>query len=546
LRRRRALAAGLPVVALGAVAAAVVAAGGEAPADRPAGGVGAAGGTEVVQRRTLVESVQVDGTLGYGDLRPALDRVGGTLTWLPRAGAVIEPGQTLFAVDDRPVVLMDGTVPAWRTLETGVRDGADVRQLERNLAALGYDPGVVDGTFTAATAGAVRAWQDDLDLPQTGRVELGRVVFLPGARRVAEVKGSLGGGGATGAAWDGGDGLRTMPIADVGTTPATGGATGPGDGGGGGTGVPGAGETTPRGPAPQKPPPGGRGGSGGRGDGRGSGGAGGRGGGGSGGSGGRGDGDGSGDTGGNGGGGGRGGAGGRGDGNGSGGAGGGAGAPGRGGGTPGAGGDGTGPGAAAPGGAAPDGSAPAGGGGAAGDGGAGGDGSGGGAGAGTEVLATTSTDRVVTAKLDTADQALARVGRRAEVTLPDGSVVAGRIMEVGTVATGGGDDGGGGAGGGEDTATLPVTIRLRSARRAGRLDEAPVTVALARTTRRDVLAVPVEALIARPGGGYAVAVVRRGSAQAVDVPVQPGMFADGWVELTDGAVREGDRVKVPR
>ncbi len=69
-------------------------------------------------------------------------------------------------------------------------------------------------------------------------------------------------------------------------------------------------------------------------------------------------------------------------------------------------------------------------------------------------------------------------------------------------------------------------------------------VELARETREDVLAVPVTALIARAGGGYAVSV--RSGAATREVPVQPGLFADGYVELTGGGVRAGDRVAVPR
>jgi hypothetical protein len=155
--------------------------------------------------------------------------------------------------------------------------------------------------------------------------------------------------------------------------------------------------------------------------------------------------------------------------------------------------------------------------------------------------------RVVTADLDATDQQLARVGGRALVTLPDGRRVAGRIVRVGTVASAdaSGDDGAApGAGDGGGDPTVPLTIRLRSTRAAGRLDQAPVAVELARTTRRDVLAVPVEALLARSGGGYGVRLVH--GAQAVTVAVQPGLFADGYVELTGGDVHAGDRVEVPR
>jgi peptidoglycan hydrolase-like protein with peptidoglycan-binding domain len=152
----------------------------------------------VVARRTLVDRQSVDGTLGYTGKRAATNRLSGTITWLPRVGAVITPGHTLFRVDGKPVVLMDGTLPAYRSLRTGIADGADVRQLERGLARLGHDPGTVDDHYSAATAAAVRAWQAALGLSKTGRVELGRIVFLPGARRVTELKVSLGSTAATG------------------------------------------------------------------------------------------------------------------------------------------------------------------------------------------------------------------------------------------------------------------------------------------------------------------------------------------------------------
>ncbi|GAA3107035.1 peptidoglycan-binding domain-containing protein [Nonomuraea salmonea] len=60
--------------------------------------------------------------------------------------------------------------------------GKDVESLERNLDKLGYDGFTVDDEFTWDTAQAVMEWQDDRGLPETGVVELGRVVFAPPAR----------------------------------------------------------------------------------------------------------------------------------------------------------------------------------------------------------------------------------------------------------------------------------------------------------------------------------------------------------------------------
>lgn len=171
-------------------------------------------GVATVERRTLVDRQTVGGTLGYRGERTVLARMSGTISWLPAVGVVVQPGKPIAKVDGSPVILLDGTVPAYRALGSGVTDGEDVRQLERGLARLGYDPGTVDAEWTASTTSAVNEWRDDLGLEQTGAVELGRVVFLPGARRVksreveigtASGSGS-GGGGGEGDGGTGGDG----------------------------------------------------------------------------------------------------------------------------------------------------------------------------------------------------------------------------------------------------------------------------------------------------------------------------------------------------
>lgn len=119
----------------------------------------------------------------------------GRSTSLPAEGRILRPGDVLYSVNERPVVLFSGSQPAWRPLADGVSDGRDVHQLERNLRALGYDVKrelTTDRRFTASTAAAVKRWQGDLGLEATGRVELGDIVSLPGARRVGAVAASLG------------------------------------------------------------------------------------------------------------------------------------------------------------------------------------------------------------------------------------------------------------------------------------------------------------------------------------------------------------------
>jgi membrane fusion protein, multidrug efflux system len=102
------------------------------------------------------------------------------LTSLLDVGATAGRGTVLYTADQQPVVALIGDLPAWRTLEQGVDDGADVQQLETNLVALGYGDDLdVDHTFTADTAAAVQAWETDLGrAAPDGVVTIGDVVFL--------------------------------------------------------------------------------------------------------------------------------------------------------------------------------------------------------------------------------------------------------------------------------------------------------------------------------------------------------------------------------
>jgi peptidoglycan hydrolase-like protein with peptidoglycan-binding domain len=145
---------------------------------------------EVVQQ-SLTETVTSSGDLGFGDVIGLDCLRNGTFTALPKAGDVIERGGALFSVDDQPVTLLYGDLPAYRSLTPGA-EGADVEQFEKNLAKLGYDGFTVDDEYTDATAEAVEEWQDDLGLTETGMVELGQIVYAPGEVRVDTVGVELG------------------------------------------------------------------------------------------------------------------------------------------------------------------------------------------------------------------------------------------------------------------------------------------------------------------------------------------------------------------
>ena len=183
-------AVGLVLVGVGA---AVLAAGG---ANEPASAATAdsAPATATVTRRTLVLRDDVDATLGYADARSLAASAPGTVTRLPAEGSVVIRGRSLYVVNAEGVRLLYGAMPLWRRLGPGVSDGADVEQLERNLVELGHDPGgmTVDAAFDNDTARAVRSWQDALDVVETGAVEPGDAVFLPGPRRIGQLAVAVG------------------------------------------------------------------------------------------------------------------------------------------------------------------------------------------------------------------------------------------------------------------------------------------------------------------------------------------------------------------
>jgi peptidoglycan hydrolase-like protein with peptidoglycan-binding domain len=308
--------------------------------------------TATVTRRNLVARDTFEGSLGFADLRPLASALAGTITNLPREGDVVGRGGVLYRVNGMPVVLLYGSHPLWRTLAEGV-EGEDVRQLEKNLVALGYDPDgdiEIDREFDWATEAAVERWQDDLGVTEDGTVEPDEAVFLPGPRRIGELKTALG--------------------SQIGT--------------------------------------------------------------------------------------------------------------------------------------------------------------------GATVMDTSATRRIVTVDLDARRQTLVRQGQSVRIKMPNGRAVRGRIADVGKVAETNGEGG---------TPTIEVTITVPNARATGNLDQAPVDVAIARETRRNVLTVPVTALLALAGGGYAVEVADGDNTRLVRV--RPGLFADGLVEITGEGIRAGTKVVIP-
>jgi peptidoglycan hydrolase-like protein with peptidoglycan-binding domain len=163
--------------------------------------------------------------------------------------------------------------------------------------------------------------------------------------------------------------------------------------------------------------------------------------------------------------------------------------------------------------------------------------------AGAALATATSTARQVIVKLDATQQAAVKVGDQVAITLPDTSTTPGVVSTVGTVAVAAASNDQPGQ---TSTPTIEVDVTPTDPAATGKLDQAPVLVAITTASVTDALVVPVAALLAVSGGGYAVEVVADdGTHQLVGVTL--GLFddADGLVQITGSAVHEGQHVVVP-
>jgi hypothetical protein len=179
---------------------------------------------------------------------------------------------------------------------------------------------------------------------------------------------------------------------------------------------------------------------------------------------------------------------------------------------------------------------------------------------GQAVLQGTSTTRQVQVALDTSEETDVAVGDKVSITLPNNQTTPGVVSSVGTVATCPSSSSSGGSGsssasgtdscssassGSSTTPTINVDVTPSDPAATGTWDQAPVQVGITTAEVRDALVVPVTALLARSGGGYAVEVVDGGASNHL-VPVSLGLFddADGLVQVTGSGLAAGQDVVV--
>jgi hypothetical protein len=198
-RRRRWVATVVVVVVLGAGAGAARAAGAFGSNGSSGANTGAPPPqTSTVTRRNISATTSENATLGYAGSYTVTGQGGGTLTSLPSQGQVIRQGQVLYRVDNgTPVVLLYGSVPAWRTMSEGTT-GEDITQLNHDLVDLGYanssDINALGWDYYSwETQYAVERLEEHWGVSNpSGSLTLGSVVFKPEALRVGNLMGSTG------------------------------------------------------------------------------------------------------------------------------------------------------------------------------------------------------------------------------------------------------------------------------------------------------------------------------------------------------------------
>jgi hypothetical protein len=178
---------------------------------------------------------------------------------------------------------------------------------------------------------------------------------------------------------------------------------------------------------------------------------------------------------------------------------------------------------------------------------------------GQTVIQATSTTRQVQVALNAAQQTEVAVGDRVSITLPDNRTTPGVVSSVVAVATCPSNSGSGSAStsatpgtdacssgnSGSTTPTIAVDVTPSHPSATGTWDQAPVQIGITTARVPNALVVPVTALLARSGGGYAVEVVGTGARNRL-VAVSLGLFddADGLVQVTGTALAAGEHVVV--
>jgi len=128
--------------------------------------------TVEVQRGDLEKKEEYNGTIRQVDKSSIKSSITGVITSLPREGSIVNFGEVLYSIDGKPVVLLQGTIPYYRTLDLTSKDGPDIQQLEQSLVNLGYasESFIPDETFDEDTSIMLNDLYIDYDIETKSEV----------------------------------------------------------------------------------------------------------------------------------------------------------------------------------------------------------------------------------------------------------------------------------------------------------------------------------------------------------------------------------------
>ena len=149
--------------------------------------------------------------------------------------------------------------------------------------------------------------------------------------------------------------------------------------------------------------------------------------------------------------------------------------------------------------------------------------------AGSPILTIGSEQRIVVAAVDATAAGGWAPGSTVELEWADGTTTTGTVFGTGKDVTDGQVD-------------LIVALGAGDSGAGGRRSGAAATVTLVDASRQHVIAVPVAAIV-EDGDSPAVRVAHDGTADEL-VPVETGLVANGWIEITAG-LDGGERVRLP-
>jgi hypothetical protein len=148
-RRFAAASAGLLAIAVGAVGFGIAWPALSASPPSPSGAPIAAFEAVSAQVTDLTSTVTESCPVGYGEESPLMAQGPGTVTSLPAVEDTVMAGEALYRLDDQPVLLLRGRLPAWRDLTAWMDSGRDIAQAKRALTELGFATRSEIGTSTA-------------------------------------------------------------------------------------------------------------------------------------------------------------------------------------------------------------------------------------------------------------------------------------------------------------------------------------------------------------------------------------------------------------